>query len=187
MKVLGIQTSPNADGLTATMCKAVLEGAAAAGAETDLIHLRKLDIRACLACEDGWGICRSEARCIIEDEFQGVRERIGEADAVVVSTPVYFGEVSEVTKSLFDRLRRCEVTLTDDSPIRGTPAVGISAAGGSGGGAVSALAMLERYFQFVGLLPFDLITVTRRSRPYRLPMAEKAGRSLVEFVASGGE
>ena len=185
MKVLGIQSSPNTDGLTASLCTSALQGAESAGAETDLVHLRKLEIGACLACEDGWGICRSEARCITEDDLQGLRQRIGEAEGIILSTPVYFGEVSEVTKSFFDRLRRCEVTLGEDSPIHGTVGIGITAAGGSGGGAVSALAMLERYFQFVGIVPFDLISVTRRSQEYKVPMAEYAGKKLVEFVGAG--
>jgi len=184
MKVLGIQTSPNEDGLTASMALAALKGAETAGAETELIHLRKLDIRTCQACDQGWGICRSEHRCIIEDDLQSVRERMGEAEALVVSTPVYFGEVSEVTKSFFDRLRRCEFPLGEDSPIHGTPAIGISAAGGSGGGVVTALEMLERYLRIIGVPPFDLITVTRLTRDHKLAMAEEAGRRLVESCES---
>lgn len=182
MRVLGIQTSPNEDGLTASMALAALKGAEAAGAETELIHLRKLDVRTCQACDRGWGMCRSEHRCVIEDEFQSVRERMGNADAVIVSTPVYFGEVSEITKSFFDRLRRCEFPLGEDSPIHGTAAIGIAAAGGSGRGAVTALEMLERYLSMCGLRPFDLITVTRFTRDHKLPMAEAAGRRLVEGV-----
>jgi len=185
VKVLGIQTSPNEDGLTASMALAGLKGAEAAGAETELIHLRKRDIRACLACDQGWGICRTEHRCITEDEFQAIREQMGAADALIISTPVYFGEPSEVTKSFFDRLRRCEFPLGEDSPIYGTPAIGISAAGGSGGGVVTALEMLERYLRMVSTRPFDLITVTRFTRDHKVAMAEEAGRRLVEFATSG--
>jgi len=186
MKVLGIQTSPNVDGLTASMAQAALRGAAAAGAETELLHLRKLDLHTCLACEQGWGICREERRCIIEDDFESVRQAIGAADAVVVSTPVYFGEVSEITKVFFDRLRRCEWGVGEDSPLYGTPVLAISAAGGSGGGVVTALEMLERYVAMVGLPIFDYITVTRRSMDHKLGTAEEAGRRLVEFVEGGG-
>jgi multimeric flavodoxin WrbA len=184
MKVLGIQTSPNEDGLTASMAMAALKGAEDAGAETELIHLRKLDIQACRACDKGWGICRSEYRCIIEDDMQGVRDRMGAADALVISTPVYFGEVSEVFKSFFDRLRRCEFPLGEESPIYGTPGIGIAAAGGSGGGVLTALEMLERYLRIIAVRPFDFITVTRFTRDHKLPMAEVTGRRLVEFVQS---
>jgi multimeric flavodoxin WrbA len=182
MKVLAIQTSPNLDGLTASLALAALAGADGAGAETQLVPLRKLAIETCRACDQGWGVCRTEHRCIIEDDLQGVREQLGEADAVVVSTPVYFGEVSEITKSFFDRLRRCEIGLGQDSPLHGTPAIGVAAAGGSGGGAATALVMLERYLQMVGLKPFDLITATRFNRDYKLALLEAAGARLVESV-----
>ncbi|MGQ9732617.1 MAG: flavodoxin family protein [Candidatus Zipacnadales bacterium] len=184
VKILAIQTSPNEDGLTANMAQAALKGAAGVGAETELIHLRKRDIKACLACEQGWGLCRKENRCIIEDEFQSLREQMGIADGLIISTPVYFGEISEVAKSFLDRLRRCEFTLGEDSPIHGTPAIGISAAGGSGGGVVTALEMLERYLRVIGIFPFDLLTVTRWSRDHKLDTAEAAGRRLIEFLQS---
>jgi len=184
VKVLGIQTSPNEDGLTASMALAALRGAEAAGAETELIHLRKLDIQTCRACDRGWGICRTEYRCIIDDAFQGVRDKMGEAEALVISTPVYFGEVSEVAKSFLDRLRRCEFPMGEDSPIQGTPALAIAAAGGSGGGVITALEMLERYMRVIAIRPFDFVTVTRWTRDHKLPMAEAAGRRLVEFAQS---
>jgi multimeric flavodoxin WrbA len=180
MKVLAIQTSPNVDGLTAGMAIAALVGAESAGAETELVHLRQLNIETCRACDRGWGRCRAENQCVIEDDFQGLRKAIGEAGAVIVSTPVYFGEVSEVTKSFFDRLRRCEWGRGEESPIHGTPAIGITAAGGSGNGAATALVMLERYLQMVGMRPIDLVTVTRFNRECKLSLAEVAGVKLAE-------
>ena len=185
MKVLGIQTSPNEDGLTATMAMSALAGAESAGAETEIVHLRRLDVGACLACDDGWGICRSEHTCIIADDFHTVREAMGQADALVISTPVYFGEPSEVAKSFLDRLRRCEFPLGDASPIYGTPAVVISAAGGSGGGVVTALEDMERYLRVIAIRPFDLITVTRFSRDHKIETAKAAGARLVAFAANG--
>jgi len=85
--------------------------------------------------------------------------------------------VSEVTKSFLDRLRRCE--WGGEARLRGKPVLAISAAGGSGGGVVSALAQLERYIQILGLIAVDLITVTRRSRPHKVATAEAAGAALV--------
>jgi len=180
MKVLAIQTSPNVDGLTASLAIAALVGAESAGAETELVHLRQLDLETCRACDRGWGSCRTENRCVIEDDFQELRDALGDATAVIVSTPVYFGEVSEVAKTFFDRLRRCEWGRGEESPIHGTPAIGIAAAGGSGNGAATALVMLERYLQMVGLRPFDLVTVTRFNREYKLSLVEVAGRKLAE-------
>lgn len=57
MKVIGIQSSPNPDGLTCQLVKAVLEGAESRGAETELVHLNKLNIESCKAHNRGWGTC----------------------------------------------------------------------------------------------------------------------------------
>jgi multimeric flavodoxin WrbA len=180
MKVIALQASPNTDGLTATTALAALRGAEAAGAETELIHLRKQTIEGCRACGDGWGICRRESVCVIEDDFAAIRESIGAADALVIALPVYFGEPPEIAKAYLDRLRRCEWGMGEASRIQGMPVMAIAAAGGSGGGTVSALSMLERYFGVIGLRPFDYITVTRFTRDHKLPMLEVAGRRLVE-------
>lgn len=180
MRVIALQTSPNEHGLTATMAEAALEGAQSLGAEVSLIHLRHHDINACLACEDGWGRCRSHRECTIEDDFAAVRQSLADADALVIASPVYFGEVSEVTKCFFDRLRRCE--WGGGGRLAGKPFVAISAAGGSGGGAVSALAQLERYAQVLQLTTVDLITVTQRSRPHKVDTARAAGRTLVQTL-----
>lgn len=183
MYVVGLNASPNEDGLTATMLKAALEGATVTGAATSLIHMKSRKLLACRQCEDGWGLCSREGQCIIEDDFQQLREDLCQADALIVSTPVYFGEVSEVAKNFLDRLRRCEQCGPAKSPLEGKLALGIAAAGGSGGGIVSCQQVLERYFQHLNMTIFDLIPVTRRSRSYKVDTALAAGEALVEALA----
>jgi len=183
MRIIGLNASPNQDGLTASMALAALEGAAEAGAETELVHMKTLDLRACLQCDNGWGQCRREGTCVIEDDFQSLREKLRGADALVVSTPVYYGEASEVAKSFLDRLRRCENAGPGDKPLAGRFALGIAAAGGSGGGIVSCQQALERYCQHIGLRIFDLIPVTRLTRGYKLDTARAAGRALAQAAA----
>lgn len=182
MKVLGIQTSPNTDGLTATVAVEALEGAKSAGAEIELVHLKQLKIESCRQCENGWGRCRREGMCIIEDDLEGVRDKMRAADALVISTPVYFGDVSEVTKSFFDRLRRCERHWTGESWVKGTPVLEIAAAGGGGGGGPTCLVSMERYFGVIGLPVFDGIIVTRRNRDYKIAAAKAAGAALVAWT-----
>ena len=59
MKCIAIQSSPNTDGLTAGSARAVLDGFGAEGGDVELIHLNRMDVRPCLACERGWGSCRN--------------------------------------------------------------------------------------------------------------------------------
>ena len=103
LKVVAVQSSPNVDGLTCQLTKAVLEGAESRGAETELVHLNKLKIDSCMAHDRGWGTCRTEGKCMIQDDFQNLREKINKADALVFSTPVYFGDLSESAKRFLDR------------------------------------------------------------------------------------
>ena len=179
MRVIAIQSSPNIDGLACQLAKAVLGGAESEGAETELVHLNKLQIGSCMAHDRGWGICRSEGKCMIEDDFQNLREKINRADALVFSTPVYFGDLSESAKRFFDRWRRCEIFNHEASPLKGKLVIGITAAGGSGGGAVNALRNLETYLRWLQFSIFDLVPVTRISKEHKLDMLKAAGKRVI--------
>jgi multimeric flavodoxin WrbA len=176
MKVIGIQSSPNIDGLTSILVKAVLEGAKSNGAKTELLHLNKLDIKSCEAHNldgRGWGTCSINGTCMIKDDFKKLRTLIKKSDALVFGTPVYFGDISESAKNLLDRWRRCK----QDS--LGKPAIAIAAAGGSGGGAVSALHNLELYLRYLQFTIFDLVPVTQKSKKHKQDMLRVIGQRLV--------
>jgi len=179
MKVIAVQSSPNLEGLTSSLAQAVLKGVESEGGQTELIHLNRLDMKPCIACDDGWGKCRKEGICILEDDFETLREKINEADALVFATPVYWHDLSESAKIFLDRLRRCE-TSSGFKTFTGKKAIGIASAGGSGRGAVRALYNLEDYLRRLGFDIFDLVTVTRFSKDHKLEMLEKAGRCLVK-------
>ncbi|HHE72776.1 MAG TPA: NADPH-dependent oxidoreductase, partial [Chloroflexi bacterium] len=147
MKVLVIHSSPNRDGLTAACAAAAAAGAREAGAEVEEVRLNDLDVGMCQACDNGWGTCLKEHECQVEDDFQALHARICAADALVLVTPVYWGEMSESAKALTDRLRRCEATRTDQSCLAGKPVLAVAAAGGSGGGMITCLLSMERWVQ----------------------------------------
>ena len=178
MKCLAIQSSPNKDGLTCSLARAVLKGVEEAGGETELIHLNEMDVKTCIACDQGWGQCRN-GDCILEDDFESIRQKIGEADAFVFATPVYFGDLSESAKAFLDRHRRCEA-FSGRGTCKGKKAIGIASAGGSGNGAARALYNLEGYLRRAGFEIFDLVPVTKFSKDHKLPMLEAAGGRLLE-------
>ena len=178
MNVLVIGSSPNRDGLTAACMAAAIEGVTQASGQAEVVQLNETKVGMCQACDNGWGTCRKEHVCQVEDGFQALHARILAADALVLVTPVYWGELSESAKALTDRLRRCEASRGDESGLRAKPVIGVAAAGGSGGGMITCLFSLERWIQHVRARTFDLIPVNRWSRPYKLATIRAAARGL---------
>ncbi len=106
MKLIAINGSPRKSWNTATLLKKTIEGAKAAGAETELIHLYDLDFKGCTSCF----VCKlidspAKGKCAMKDGLTPVLKRIeDQADAVVLATPVYFGSMSGELKSCMERL-----------------------------------------------------------------------------------
>lgn len=180
MKVMIFTASPNKDGLTANCRMSASQGIKDAEAEVEVVRLNDLDIGKCQACSNGWGTCLEEHRCQVEDDFQGVHSSLGDVDAFILVTPVYWGEMSESAKAFTDRLRRCEATRKGKNMLTAKPVICVAAAGGSGGGVVSCLASMKRFISHVGAEKHDLIGITQKSRQYKLKTIEMAARDMVE-------
>jgi len=187
MRILAIQASPNEEGLTASMAKAAMQGAEAAGAEAELLQLCKLNLEVCRACEQGWGQCRREGTCIIEDDLAAVVDKMAGVDGIILSTPVYFGDVAEVVKTVFDRVRRCQFAGPGERRLEGKWMLGIAAAGGGGGGGATCLVAMERYYAHIGLRMLDQLIATRRSRDYMLLAARGSGEAMVRHIEEQGQ
>lgn len=175
-------SSPNKDGLTAECAEAAGEGIRSAGMSAEIIYLNDEDVGICQACNRGWGTCLNEHRCQVEDGFQALHARTREAQGLVLVSPVYWGQLSESAKAYFDRLRRCEATRGDKSALAGKPAIGVAAAGGSGGGIVSCLDEMNRLFSHLRCAVFDMITVTQKSRPYKPATVRAAAAAMAASV-----
>ena len=87
------------DGLVSRMCSRVLEGAADAGASTELINLYDHEIEHCIGC---WS-CYRKGRCFHDDDFKALFTKLRNADSVVLGSPVYVGSMSGLMKTFFDR------------------------------------------------------------------------------------
>jgi multimeric flavodoxin WrbA len=101
MKILAINGSPRAVRSTSRrLAQFVLEGAAEAGAETEMIDLCDLRITPCTACEG----CSFNGICVFEDDVPLLVERMNGADGIVFASPVYIDNISGQMKIFFDRL-----------------------------------------------------------------------------------
>lgn len=99
MKILGISASPVKGGNNDKLIEKVLGIAKSRGFEVDSVLISSSKIAPCTAC----GICRDEEMCPIDDDMQHAYQKLKEADAIIVSSPVYFGSVTAQVKALFDR------------------------------------------------------------------------------------
>ena len=99
MKILGISGSPREGGNTEVLLDEALKGASEAGAEVEAVFLRDKTISPCLEI---YG-CKVDGRCVIEDDFHEVAEKMVEADAIILVFPIFFYTVSAHTKMLMDR------------------------------------------------------------------------------------
>jgi multimeric flavodoxin WrbA len=85
------------------------------GSETEIVLLRKLDVKrctGCLRCEDRLGRCR------LQDAMNDIYPRYREADAIVMASPVYFEMISGLLKNFIDRT--CPVwTFLKNKPLAG--------------------------------------------------------------------
>lgn len=179
MKTLVISGSRNPQGQTARAAGALIEGLRDKGAESGLVLLPTKNIERCRQCDDaGWGTCRAEGRCVIEDDFAPLVQAVSAADCVVFATPVYFSDLSESLRAFLDRLRRITRHEAGKVTIAGKPAVGICVAGGGGGGAPFCTFSLEKVLATCGFNVLDMIPVRRQNLPMKLKVLTATGKWL---------
>jgi multimeric flavodoxin WrbA len=191
MKVLFISGSRNREGQTARAVEAIRKGVKEAKGETEVVFLTELSLERCRQCDpDGWGLCRREGRCIIEDDLPVLIDKVKAADVLVFANPVYFGDLSESMRAFLDRFRRTlfkpGAAPRPGFPMGGgKPAIGLCYAGGSGNGTISCAATLERVLQTCGFDVVDMIPVRRQNIDIKIPMLEMVGKWLVTKPTSG--
>ncbi len=100
MKIVAVLGSPRPKSNSTILARTILQKAGELGAETQEFVLNKLQYKGCQGCET----CKKKLdRCVLKDDLAAVLEAVKEADAVVLATPNYFGEVSGQFKAFFDR------------------------------------------------------------------------------------
>lgn len=180
-KILILSSSPNTDGLTAACVKSAETGITRAGGTFNSISLNHINIKSCMACDRGWGICRETHTCCIKDDFAMVHNQIAEADGFFFITPVYWAEMSESSKCFFDRLRRCEAIVGDNSKLFDKKVVLVAAAGGSGNGTLFCLTQMENLTKHIKGDILDRVSITKYNRRYKLTAIEEAGVEIINI------
>lgn len=103
-KVIIINASPRKNMNTAQLLKEAQKGAESVGAETEYIDLFDYTFtgcRSCLACKRRDG---ERNKCFWKDDLSPIVGRILAADAVIIGSPIYFGEPTASFRALWERL-----------------------------------------------------------------------------------
>ena len=184
MKIAIVSGNPKKEGLCQSVIDAVRQGAAEGGAEVDEIRLCDIELQRCQVCGNGWGECRDGNSCIHgSDGFDEVKARIQASDAIVLASPVYWGETTEALKSFLDRLRRCE--FNQNETLRDKQVLLIASAGGTGNGLLTCLEQMDRFCRHTGAIIFDYIGVNRWNRDYKRSVAKAASLAIASSRKNG--
>ena len=98
-KVIALVGSPRADGNTVFMANVALKELAVQGIETELITLIGKQIHPCTGC---YG-CIEAKRCVIDDDFQEIFQKMLAADGILLCSPVYHASITPELKAVMDR------------------------------------------------------------------------------------
>jgi len=104
MKAIAVNGSPRKIWNTAALLQKALDGAASAGAETEMIHLYDLHYRGCTSCF----ACKRKGgdlgRCAMKDELTDVLEKVNHCGVLLLGSPIYFSNITGEMQSFLERL-----------------------------------------------------------------------------------
>lgn len=101
-KILGICGSAAPKSSTKKLIETALDAAKAAGADVEFIDAAKMDIHGCKGCL----VCKKDQAkfCVQKDDMTPLYEKINAADAIIIGSPIYFGENTGQIKCFVDRM-----------------------------------------------------------------------------------
>ncbi|MBE0558666.1 MAG: flavodoxin family protein [Proteobacteria bacterium] len=100
MKIVTLLGSPRSKGNSTAIANQITGAAAKLGAETRAFELNRLTFRGCQGC---YACKKGLDRCVLKDDLTEVLSAVSEADAVILASPVYFGDVTAQLKGFIDR------------------------------------------------------------------------------------
>ena len=101
MKVLLINGSPRREGNTFIALSEVARTLESEGVQAEIVHIGTKAVQGCIAC----GKCAELGHCVFSDAlYTTVREKLADADGVVVGSPVYYAGPNGSLCALLDRV-----------------------------------------------------------------------------------
>ena len=143
MKVLLINGSPHKNGNTALALNEVAQQLHKEGIETEIVAIGTKPVRGCIAC----ATCKNTGsnRCVFDDDLcNQLSAKMENCDALIVGSPVYYGQPNGTLLSLIQRM-----LYSNGAAFNGKPAAGVAVC--RRGGATAALQTLNMPFQILNM------------------------------------
>jgi multimeric flavodoxin WrbA len=188
MKVVAVLGSPTRDGNTCVLAREVLRGAAESGAQTEEILLADHRIEFCRGCisRNPKACCMATGVCVINDDVKVLKQKLAEANGIVLASPSYgIMESARMKNFLVDRIG---MYTAYTSGLAGKYFVGISTCGGIGATTVARnlskhfLAGFHRRGYRTGYIGVKLGYDRIEQHPRALARAHALGRKLVDDI-----
>jgi multimeric flavodoxin WrbA len=143
MKVLLVNGSPHREGNTAIALKEVAAQLQKNGIDSETVWIGNQPVRGCIAC----GKCktRADGRCIFDDDVcNRISAEFAGADALIVGSPVYYGQPNGALLSVIQR-----AFFSNGDAIAGKPAAAVAVC--RRGGATASFEALNLPFQMMNM------------------------------------
>lgn len=143
MKVLLINGSPHKQGNTFLALSEAAKTLAANEIETEIVQIGVKPVRGCIAC----GQCKQKelGRCVFDDDIcNRISEKLDDADALIVGSPVYYGQPNGAVLSLIQR-----IFFSAGEKVQNKPAAAVCVC--RRGGATAAFQAMNMPFQMMNM------------------------------------
>lgn len=98
--ILVLSGSPRVHGNSSLICDEFIKGAQKAGHKTEKINITRKKVAGCLGCNACY---KNGGVCIQKDDMTEIREKMEQADVIVLSSPIYFYSMTSQMKAVIDR------------------------------------------------------------------------------------
>ena len=140
MKVLFLNGSPHKDGVGKRAIREMQDIFDGESIESEVVEIGSLNMRGCTACL----ACYKLGKCAIDDEVNEVAEKLREADALVITSPIYYAAPNGTMISFLNR-------LFYSSRFDKTMKVGAAITTARRGGITAGLDVINKYFSICGM------------------------------------
>ena len=100
MKAIAICGSPREKGNTEYYLRTVLSELEQKGIETEFIPMLDKTVKPCRGC---YG-CLTAKKCVQDDDFEAIFQKMEQADIIVIGSPVYVGKPTSLLQALLERV-----------------------------------------------------------------------------------